>query len=212
MRTALFGQRSAIILGVLLVMLAGCAGSPPSTFYQLSSLGGQTQVTREGAPDQSLIIAIGPVRMPDYLDRSQIVTRSGKNELKLAEFNRWAGSLEEDVTRVLVQDISSLLPADRFFVVRWLPYLESELPVSYRVQLRVESFEGTLGDSVLLRAHWVVATKGRDVQLKKESTIIEKVSGNDYDALVAAMSNALEKLGREIADGIMSVAAESKKK
>ncbi|HTR44617.1 MAG TPA: ABC-type transport auxiliary lipoprotein family protein, partial [Thermodesulfovibrionales bacterium] len=85
MRTALFGQRQAIILGVILVMLAGCAGSPPSTFYQLSSLGGQTQVTREGAPDQSLIIAIGPVRMPDYLDRSQIVTRSGKNELKLAE-------------------------------------------------------------------------------------------------------------------------------
>jgi len=211
MRTALFGQRSAIILGVLLVMLAGCASSPSSKFYQLSSLQGQEQAMRDGAPERSLIIAIGPVRIPDYLDRSQIVTRSGKNELKLAEFNRWAGSLDEDVTRVLMEDISSLLPADRFFVVRWLPYLESELPVSYRVPVRIESFEGTPGDSVLLRAHWVVTTKGKDVQLKKESTIIEKVSGNDYDALVAAMSNALEKLSREIADGIGSVQEAPKK-
>ena len=204
MSTTLFGQRSAIILGAVLVMLAGCASSPPSKFYQLSSLQGQTQVAREGARDQSLIVAVGPVRIPDYLDRSQIVTRSGKNELTLAEFNRWAGSLEADVSRVLMEDISSLLPADRFFVVRWLPYLESELPVSYRVQLRIESFEGTPGDSVFLRAHWVISAKGKDVLLKKESAISEQVKGSSYDALVEAMSKAVEKLSREIAEGIMS--------
>jgi len=153
----------------------------------------------------SLVIAIGPVRIPDYLDRPQIVTRSGKNELKLSEFDRWAGSLESDVNRVLVEDISSLLPADRFSVVYWTPYLESQVPASYRVEVFVDRFEGTLGDSALLKAQWGVFTKERSSLLKKESRISEQMNGSSYDALVAAMSSALERLGRDISGGIMSV-------
>jgi len=207
MRDILFDRRALCALGLFMLVLTGCASSPTPKFYQLSPVQNKALVTHDASPEQSLIIAIGPVRIPDYLDRSQIVTRSGKNELKLAEFDRWAGSLEENVNHVLMEDISSLLPAGRFFVVRWLPYLESELPVSYRVQVRVESFEGTPGDSVLLRAHWVISTKGKDLLMKKESGISEQVNGGSYDALVAAMSKALEALSREMADAIKSVSA-----
>jgi hypothetical protein len=172
----------------------------------------QATVTHGVSSEQSPIIAVGPVRIPDYLDRPQIVTRSGKNELNLSEFNRWAGSLGDDVNRVLVEDISSLLPADRFFVVRWTPYLASQVPVSYNVELHVDRFEGTLGDSVLLRAQWAVLGKGKRLLLKKESRISEQMNGSSYDALVAAMSSALERLSRDIADGIGSVLREEPKK
>ena len=130
------------------------------------------------------------------------MTRSGKNELKLSEFDRWAGSLESDVNRVLVEDISSLLPADRFSVVRWTPYLESQVPASYRVEVLVDRFEGTLGDSVLLKAQWGVFAQDRSLLLKKESRISEQINGSSYDALVAAMSSALERLSRDISGGI----------
>jgi uncharacterized lipoprotein YmbA len=133
------------------------------------------------------------------------VTRAGKNELKLSEFDRWAGSLESDVTRVLVEDISSLLPTERFSVVRWTPYLESQAPASYRVEVLVERFEGTLGDSVLLRAQWAVFAKDKRLLLKKEAETREEMSGNSYEALVAAMSSALERLSQDIAGGIRSV-------
>jgi len=66
----------------------------------------------------------------NYLDRPHIVSRAGRNKLKLSEFDRWAGSLERDVARVLVEDISSLLPADRFSIVRWTPYLEGQVPAN----------------------------------------------------------------------------------
>ena len=123
MRTIRLDQRALFTLALVVMILTGCASSPSSKFYQLNPVQNKTSVTGDVSSDQSQVIAIGPVRIPDYLDRPQIVTRSGKNELKLSEFDRWAGSLESDVNRVLVEDISSLLPADRFSVVRWTPYL-----------------------------------------------------------------------------------------
>jgi len=205
MKTIRLDQRPFIALGLLVVILAGCASSPPSKFYQLNPLQNRTSITPDASPEQNQIIAIGPVRIPDYLDRPQIVTRTGKNELKLSEFDRWAGSLESDVTRVLVEDISGLLPADRFFVVRWTPYLESQVPASYRVEVLVDRFEGTLGDSVLLKAQWAVFVHDRDLLLKRESLIREQIDGDSYDALVVAMSSALERLSQDIAGGIRSV-------
>lgn len=205
MKTIRLDQCPLFTLGLLVVILAGCASSPSSKFYQLNPLQDSASITRDVSREQNLIIAIGPVRIPDYLDRPQIVTRAGKNELRLSEFDRWAGSLESDVTRVLVEDISSLLAADRFSVVRWTPYLESQVPASYRVEVLVHRFEGTLGDSVLLKAQWEVFAHNRSLLLKRESLIREQINGGSYGALVAAMSRAIEKLSRDIAGGINSV-------
>ncbi|HEX8948540.1 MAG TPA: PqiC family protein, partial [Dissulfurispiraceae bacterium] len=143
-------------LGLFMVILAGCAGSPSSKFYQLNSLQNSNLTAHAASPEQDLIIAIGPVRIPDYLDRPQIVTRAGINELRLSEFDRWAGSLESDIIRVLAENISSLLSAERLSVVRWTPYRESQAPAQYRVEMFVDRFEGTPGDSVLLKARWIV--------------------------------------------------------
>src|SRR5664279_3044471 len=106
MRTIHLDRDVLFTLAIFMVLLTGCASSPSSKFYQLNPGQNKTSVTGDVSLDQSQVIAIGPVRIPDYLDRPQIVTRSGKNELKLSEFDRWAGSLESDVNRVLVEDIS----------------------------------------------------------------------------------------------------------
>ncbi len=206
MRTIRLDQHTLVTLALFVVILTGCASSPPSKFYQLNPVQSRTSVDHDVAPYQNLVIAIGPISIPDYLDRPQIVTRNGQNELKLSEFDRWAGSLESDVNRVLAEDISSILPVDRFSIVCWTtPYLESQVPASYGVEVHVDRFEGMLGDSVQLKAQWGVFAKDRSLLLKKESRISEQMHGNSYGALVAAMSSALERLSRDIAGGIMSV-------
>jgi uncharacterized lipoprotein YmbA len=204
-------QRAVLFtLALFVVVLTGCASSPPSRFYQLNPVQSGAPVTGDVSPCRSLVVAIGPVRIPDYLDRPQIVTRSGKNELKLSEFDRWAGSLEGDVSLVLAEDISSLLPADCISVVRWTPYSGSQVPASYRVEVLVDRFEGTLGGSVLLEAQWRVFAHDGSLLLKKESRISEQMNGSSYDALVAAMSSALERLSLDIADGIRFAVSQSK--
>jgi uncharacterized lipoprotein YmbA len=79
------------------------------------------------------------------------------------------------------------------------------VPASYRVEVLVDEFEGALGDSVLLKARWEIFAKDRSLLLTKESKISERINGSSYDALVAAMSIALEGLGRNISGGIISV-------
>ena len=205
MRTIHLERYVLFTLAIFMVLLTGCASSPSSKFYQLNPGQNKTSVTGDVSLDQSQVIAIGPVRIPDYLDRPQIVTRSGKNELKLSEFDRWAGSLESDVNRVLVEDISGLLPADGFSVVHWTPYSGSQVPASHRVEVIVDRFEGALGDSVLLKAQWRIFAKDRSLILEKGSRVREQMNGSSYGALVAAMSSALERLSRDIYVGIMSV-------
>jgi len=205
MRTIRLDRCAVFTLVLFVVILTGCARSPSSRFYQLNPVPNTTSVTGDVLSDQRQVIAIGPVRIPDYLDRPQIVTRAGKNELRLSEFDRWADSLESDVTRVLVEGISGLLPDDHFSVIRWIPYVEDQMPTSYRVAVLVDRFEGTLGDSVLLKAQWEVFARNRSLLLKRESLVREQINGGSYDALVAAMSSALERLSQDIAGGIRSV-------
>ena len=195
---------AAPALILLAAILSGCASSPPSKFYQLSGMGGQSAVAPNVPSQDSEVVSIGPLRIPDYLDRPQIVTRSGKNEIRLAEFDRWAGSIEDDIIGALVEDIACQLPAGRFFVVRWSPILDSLLAYSYRVEMIVSRFEGPLDGAVTLRAQWGVRGKDKNILLRRESVVVEQVSGSGYDAYVNAMCRALERLSKEIADGIVS--------
>lgn len=200
---------SLCILGMVSMVCAGCASTPPSKFYQLSPAKSQAAVKHEVARESAVTVAVGPLRLPDYLDRPQIVTRTGRNELHLSEFDRWAGSLESDVIMVLLEDLADLLPADRFFVTRWSAILETQLHSLYWVELLVQRFEGTPGGTVELKAQWGLFSKDKRFILKRQSDITEPVNGAGYDALVGAMSKALDRLSRDIADGIVSVAQKS---
>ncbi len=189
--------------GLLALMLSGCASSPQSKFYRLSGGEGKTADSRDVSRQDSEVVSIGPLRIPDYLDRPQIVTRSGDNELRLAEFDRWAGSIENDILRTLVEDISAELPPDRFFVIRWTPLLESQLSSSYRVQMFVNRFECSSDNAVTLSAQWVITGKDNNLLLRKETVVVERVNGTGYGAIVNAMSRAIGRLSKEIADGIV---------
>ncbi len=196
------GKTAAVILGICLVALGGCASSRSSKFYSLSPLDAPGKPPGSVPTEQRIVVAVGPVAIPDYLDRPQILTRSGPSELQLAEFERWAGSLEKDVSRVLAENLSTLLEKDHVIVLRSGPDV-FPLPAGYRVGVDVTRFEGDIGKSVHLAARWsVLREEEGKVLTARESNIREPVEGPGYDALVGAMSRALAGLSREIAEAI----------
>src|SRR5574343_1443165 len=92
-------------------LLAGCVGStPPARFYLLEPLISVESSTAVASDKPNL--ALTPVRIPQYLERAQLVTASGKNTYQLDELNRWAESLDDNITRVMLQELSALVPAD----------------------------------------------------------------------------------------------------
>jgi uncharacterized lipoprotein YmbA len=188
-----------MLLGFLLY---GCASTPPVQFYTLSPMSagaGGPRLASGGA------IGIGPVVFPEFLDRPQIVTRSTSNQIQVDEFHRWGGSVQEDFSRILVQNLSSLLGSNRVHVY---PSRE-QLDIDYRVALDVQQFDGRLGGGVVLNAVWTLVDESTtEPVLVRRFEFTAPASGADYEALVAAHSAALAALSQEIAREIRRVANE----
>jgi len=196
-------RNGVIILLLLITMNTGCAGtSAQSRFFLLSSLDDRWSTDNNTANtnnDQSVKIGIGPLKLPEYLDRPQIVTRSTENELHLADYDRWAGSLKEDITRVLAENIGVLLGTDKVVIYPW----RRNSLIDYQVELDVIRFDAVPGREAFLKARWAVFNKDGDKLLLTKTTNAQgKIKAPGFDGLVAAESALLEKLSHEIARGI----------
>ena len=109
--------RTVVSIGLLLAIVAGCAGpSPRSNYYLLSALPDLETGEATTAAFDGLSVGIGPVSFPGYLDRPQIVIRTGPNEISFSEFDRWAEPLKNNFMRVLKEDLAELLKTDSIFV------------------------------------------------------------------------------------------------
>jgi uncharacterized protein len=203
----LFIRRCRFLLfGLGLLFVLGCASSPPSRFYTLSALQAGGRGPGEFPSDQDLTIVVGPIQFPEYLNRAEVVTRSSRNKITLSEFDLWAGSLTEDFSRVLAENLSVLLSTESVIVY---PGPRSSL-AQYRITMDVIRFDGSLGGDVSLIVRWAIHEgKERRVVFVRKSTISEPSGAQGYEAMVAADSRALEKLSREIAEAIRTLAKSS---
>ncbi len=174
----------------------GCGSTAPSRFYLLDPLGASEVAM--GAP-KGLSIGVGPINLPPYLGRPQIVTRDGGPEIDIAEYDRWAEPLAENVVRVLADNLSRLTGTDHIALFPW----RGALPLNYRVAADVTRFDGELGGDAVLSARWALRGESEtEFLLVKTTSLKERVEGGTYEALVAAQSKLLGKFSEEIAAAI----------
>lgn len=186
----------------LVLMAAGCANTPSYTFYTLSAIQTADPTTQAVYRSNDATIFVGPISFPPYLDRPQIVTRPGAHTLAIHEFQRWGGSLEIDFVRVLGENLSILLDTQRIFLSR-----QNAPPnIDYRVALDVQRFDGNPGEKIVLDVNWMIFTQeNKERSVVRKSVIRETVDSEDYESLVSAKSQAVEKLSREIAAEIRKI-------
>ena len=192
-------------IAIASLSLAGCGSfSPrpdPSKFFALTSLT-ETEAARKTSGVEKLSLGVGPVRLPGYLDREELVTRISQNRFAVAENDRWIEPLEENVVRVLMQNLAALLRPER--IVRY-PWQISQSP-AYQVEIEILRFEPDAGQEVQLRARWaVIDTNNKQSRVAKESQFTRQAKAKSSEAAVAAMSEALGDLSREIADAVGAV-------
>ncbi|MFQ5803507.1 MAG: membrane integrity-associated transporter subunit PqiC [Candidatus Methylomirabilales bacterium] len=185
-------------------MLGGCVGgkSKPSSFYVLSPLPDAKAGKQVAAGERDVAIGIGPIDLPHYLDRTQIVIRASPNQLDFAEFDRWAEPLRDNFSRTLTENLSTLLATPHVAVFPW----DGSTPIDYQVEVEVTRFEGDADGNALLIARWSIFGKGvRELLVRRRSRFSKAAGAQDYEALVSAMSRALANLSREIATAIETV-------
>jgi hypothetical protein len=150
----------------------------------------------EGAPParSGLAVEILPVRLPELLQRPQLVVAEGSAQ-GLSAAHRWGSPLDQDMQRVLAQDLGLLLGSD---AVVASPYGERVTAV-YRVELDVLSCTAQPG-ALTLEAMWMVTRPGAPQAILLRRTVLrEALPDPGPDTLAAAYSRILATLGREIA-------------
>jgi uncharacterized lipoprotein YmbA len=153
----------------------------------------------------SLALGVGPVDIAAYIDRPQIVTRVGGNELRVAEFNRWASPIRGEIKRILADNLSTLLSLDHVFIYPW----SESAAVKFQVRVDIQQFDGRAGDNVFLQAGWGLLGENGEILLLRKSTYTEQINGEDYSAFVEAAGQALAGLSRDIAATIEAVSKEA---
>ena len=187
-------SRATLCSALVVLLLAGCAHTPKPNYYVLS---GPREVTnsavRNGPP-----IGLGPITLPDYLDRPQIVTRATDSRLALSNEHRWAEPLTASFSRALLADLEQALPTQHIVLHPW----RSALDIARQVQIEVTRFERGADGTFRLGARWSVSTAGSDTGTGTRQSDIEiplEAKSDDYDALLAAANSAVAALATTIA-------------
>jgi uncharacterized lipoprotein YmbA len=146
-------KRNLIALGACL-MVAGCsvlsAEPDRSRFYILSPVPESNSVAT--APNSRLTLGVGPVEFPDYLRRLPVVTRVAPNRVELSDEKRWAEPLDKNFTRVLSENLATLLDTQRIEKYPW----PLAAKVDYQIEVDVQRFEATSDGQSQLVAAWMI--------------------------------------------------------
>jgi uncharacterized lipoprotein YmbA len=190
------------------LLIMGCLGFGEGTqtstkFYVLDSLQSSEDNIPAIAKLPDISIGVGPVRVPQYLERPQIVRRSSQNQLGLAEFAQWAEPIRVNFSRVLAENLSVLLDTEHVFRFPWL----KSRSIDYQIVLEVTRFDGNPENKALLRARWsIFGNDGKKMLVSNYSSYSEPIKANNTEALVAAQSRTVEQLSHEIALALKALA------
>ena len=203
-----------VIRGLLgltaLIALAGCAVSDPTQYYTLrqpavrnapSEVASTTG--RSAAEPGAVTIGVGPVVMPAYLDRGQIVTRTDADQVRIVTFHRWAEPLSDGIARVLGEEIGARVGTERIVMFPWPGGVART--IQYQVVVGVSRFDGRPGGDVTLDTRWRILGRDKNELAFKRSTITETTAGPGYEAMIDAMTRAVVTLGQEIAAQIRAI-------
>jgi len=193
-------KRIALIC-LTIALLAGCSRSPRVAFYTLNAT-----AAPEAATQALEAVVIGPVTLPDLLDRPQFVVSLDANRVDILEMQRWAAPLKSEIPRVIAEDLAALLKPTR---VSAYPQ-NSGLDAVYRVQIDIQRLEMTESKGVALDALWSIRRSDSGPLKSGRTVASESVTAAGYEPLVAAQSRALAAVSRDLAKVLRSVAAPAK--
>jgi uncharacterized lipoprotein YmbA len=196
----------AAVLWALAVALSvsGCFSPQPdpSKFFVLAPAGGATANSFAPAglsASSGPTIGLGPIKLPEYLDRDEVVTRVGPNRLELSEKDRWAEPLNDNFRQVLAQDLTQSLGTHSIMFYPWV----GTTRIDYQVRIDVYRFETDPNANAQLVAHWQVLDGSGKLLYAGDSNLSEQAQPGE--PVAAALSRTVERLAQQIASTIQSL-------
>jgi uncharacterized lipoprotein YmbA len=176
------------------LLLAACAGAPPSPTLYLLRADLPEETTRVEVPARVglLSVAVAP-----YLMQPGVVLETEAQQVRPARYHRWAEPLAEglrraEISKALGTDVST----DAARRAEW----------SYAVEVNVDELHGTPSGRALLAASWRISRGGGAEEVAKfRMTRSEPLAREGYSGLVDAETRLARELALAIARSLQDL-------
>ena len=183
------------LLLAALVSVAGCGTPAKLNYYTLSAQPASPPAVASAS--RPLNVYVGPITIPEAVDRPQMVMRIDANRVELVELERWAEPLKAAIPRFIADTLARELATSTVMSSRQ----SATLTFDYRVAVDVQRFDFS-ADGAAIDALWTIRTASDAAPRTGRSEAREPTAARDPQAMAAAHSRALEKVAREIAAAI----------
>jgi len=172
------------------LLVAACGSTPRENYYTLAPPPAALPAPN-GTP---VSIHIAPVLVPDSVDRSPMVLRTGVNEVAIDDMHRWVEPLKTAIPRALAGMLMKEMGTPRVLAGR----VSSATPADFRIAIDVQRFESSITDGATLDAAWTI-TSAKGVVRTGRTLALEASPSKDHAGVAGAHRRALEALARDLA-------------
>lgn len=186
-------KRTALTV-LLSLGLAGCAGTADPTYYLFPVPAVEQSIPYEGGT-----IAVREISLPLYARQAQFASLSEDGSVIQPDEHRWADEPPRAATGALVATLKQALNAS----IVAEPWPSTVSPV-YRIDVTVDRFIGDTrgGELEFTGQYRIFGASGAGTDLQDSFAYRIPIGEAGYKALAQAHSDAIVKLGLEIADRI----------
>lgn len=178
-----------ITLLLMGTLFTGCAlhQSRDAAFYTLPT----TTDAITPISNARMVIDVERVKVPEYIDRTQIVTTSGVG-VNVDNDNRWAEGVPAMIQRKIITNIGAYMPHS---VVKNGNFTSTS--GGYSVFIEIYKMDGRLSDTATLDAIYSVAASGGATKTRNVHYTVPV--GDNYDDYVVQIGKMIDKMSRDIA-------------
>ncbi|MEO9970746.1 MAG: PqiC family protein [Hyphomonadaceae bacterium] len=183
-------------------LLVGCASSPDARLYILSAdATGQVANWGDNGPN----VLISAVNVPEHIKRSEIVFRTSGNRVTLNEYDRWAESVDNNISEALSENLTTLLSSSSIYTD------DSNFLTRPDITLRIDvnNFGLMENGQVEFQASWEIEDRRRGSSELRSQQLSVTPRGDDIPSIVEAMSRALEQFSETLSQQLIGLQADS---
>ncbi|MGC1192251.1 MAG: PqiC family protein [Candidatus Binatus sp.] len=194
------------LAGVIAASMTGCSymarqvlapQKDVSKFYLLTPTADTAAPAQAAAATSgNFTLGLGPIKLPPYLDRPEVVTRAAPNRLELSKEDRWGESIQNGFTSAIERDLAAQAGAT-VIVFPWY----NTVHIDMQVQIDVYRFETDANGTATLSAKWTILdSTGKNILYTVESNLTQPSKPGDMTEAAAALSRTIGDLSGQIAN------------
>ncbi len=200
----MLNTRLILFAGLAITLALGsCASSPEVNYYLLTANSKDNLGSSNPANNISVSLGVGPITVPEYLQRSQIVYSMDGNNLTIAQQDFWSEPLDSAISRVVAYNLMRLNKNSSIVTFPW----RGDQSPHYAIRISIIELNRSSTNIAHLEAEWTLLDQQSKSILGNQifSATVE-MSEFSYLALAGAYSELLAVLSENISAAVNTLA------